>query len=154
MLLAHGETGKRWDRNPSPSSPGHPAVNSSLCEECPPQVTPLFLACRFYDKEAALLLLSRGADPNNAPRAKPVRPHWLCLAGAWLVRTPLYYAAIRGWVGVCRSLLSKGARQDIDTGGENLVDIIIIIIIVVNNCSRYYHHRQQQPHHDKSSPSS
>ena len=133
-------------------------MNSSLCEECPPQVTPLFLACRFYDKEAALLLLSRGADPSNAP-------HWFgvvtsdgqpgaCYLADITVRTPLYYAAIRGWVGVCRSLLSKGARQDIDTGGENLVDIIIIIIIVVNNCSRYYHHRQQQPHHDKSSPSS
>ena len=60
--------------------------------------------------DSALLLLSKDADPNKAAK-------WIDRIA---VRTPLYYAALRGSTKVCRSLLASGARQDI--GGEYFVD--------------------------------
>ena len=69
------------------------------------------LACRLEAWNSALLLLSKGADPNKAAR------HW-----DGYVRTPLWDAARFGSTEVCRSLLGSGARQDIDTGGEYFVD--------------------------------
>ena len=68
----------------------------------------MYLACYLEAWESALLLLSRGADPNKATRGSD-----------GTVLTPLYAAAWSGTTAVCRSLLSSGARQDI---GENLVD--------------------------------
>ena len=68
----------------------------------------MYLACYLEAWDAALLLLSRGADPNKATRTRD----------GDLV-SPLYAAAWAGITAVCRNLLSSGARQDI---GENLVD--------------------------------
>ena len=69
----------------------------------------MFLACKFgYDK-AALLLLSKGADPNKAAKNEDRQ-----------VITPLYYAVEHGYTEVVKSLLENGARQDLDTGGGEL----------------------------------
>ena len=73
-----------------------------------PQVTPLFLACRLRAWDSALLLLSRGADPNKTARSKGE------------VLSPLLFAAGFGSKKVCRRLLAAGARQDLDTGGIEL----------------------------------
>ena len=85
-------------------------------------MTPLCLACWFKAWDSALLLLSRGADPNKAAK--------------WIggdVYTPLLLAAYLGSIEVCKSLLASGARLDIDTGGEEhgrpnskMIEIIII----------------------------
>ena len=70
-----------------------------------PQVTPLWLAIRFAALDSALLLLSKGADPNKAARREDGD-----------VFTPLHEAAWRGSTEVCRSLLASGAMQDIGGG--------------------------------------
>ena len=79
----------------------------------PPQVTPLFIACKEDHSEAALLLLSKGADPNKAAKDDDGD-----------VITPLYMAveiAIETEsTEVVKSLLASGARQDLDTGGGEL----------------------------------
>ena len=61
------------------------------------------------NSEEALLLLSKGADPNKA--AKDEDRH---------VITPLYRASYHGSTEVVKSLLERGARQDLDTGGGEL----------------------------------
>ena len=55
---------------------------------------------------SALMLLRRGADPNNGVRL-----------GSEEVWTPLWWAARYGSTEVCRSLLASGARLDVG-GGE------------------------------------
>ena len=77
----------------------------------PLQATPLFLACHVGNSEEALLLLSKGADPNKAAKES--------FDGNVTVVTPLYYAIEHGSTEVVRSLLASGARQDLDTGGGN-----------------------------------
>ena len=84
----------------------------------PPQVTPLFVACNVGNPKvgadkAALLLLSKGADPNKA--AKQTRQ------GVTRQVTPLSQAVWRGSTEVVRSLLVSGAKQDLDTGGGELI---------------------------------
>ena len=59
--------------------------------------------------KAALLLLSKGADPNKA--AKENDGH---------VYTPLYEAVSFGSIETVKTLLERGARQDLDTGGGEL----------------------------------
>ena len=76
----------------------------------PTQVTPLYLACWFQAWDSALLLLSRGADPN-----KVMRPR-----GGTGPCTALYGAALHGSTAVCKSLLESGARQDLDIGEGNI----------------------------------
>ena len=61
------------------------------------------------NSEAALLLLSKGADPNKA--VKDVDGD---------VTTPLYEAVWHNSTEVVRSLLERKARQDLDTGGKEL----------------------------------
>ena len=56
------------------------------------------------------MLLSKGADPNKAAIHSEDED----------VNTPLYRAAARGNTDVVRSLLERGARQDLDTGGGEL----------------------------------
>ena len=78
-------------------------------------MTPLNLACFFGAENEALLLLSRGADPNKLARWK---------SG---VSSPLCLAVLHGWTEVVRILLASGARTDLDTGGgEHLVDQILL----------------------------
>ena len=60
---------KRWVSLPAPS---------------PPQATPLWIACHFESWESALLLLSRGADPN--------RPAIYSVTGSFSL-SPLHCAA-------------------------------------------------------------
>ena len=60
--------------------------------------------------DIVLLLLSKGADPNKARRDEDGR-----------LRTPLFYAAWFGNTKVCKCLLAKGARKDLDGGGEVLL---------------------------------
>ena len=72
-----------------------------------PQVTPLFLACIFKAWNSALLLLSKGADPNKAAR--------LC-DDDLETATPLLFAAGHGNTDVCKTLLASGARQDTGLG--------------------------------------
>ena len=95
-------TTKRWVRLPAPS---------------PPQATPLYLACCFKSWESALLLLSRGADPN--------RPA-IHTTGSY---TPLYWVAWRGSLETARELLKHGARQDV--GGENFCDHSLLRLTVL-----------------------
>ena len=86
----------------------------------------MWLACWDGRDKAALLLLSKGADPNKA--AKVVVEYedqdiqWAkgIQLGPWTVG-PLSYAVSRGSTKVVRSLLSNGARQDLDTGEEELL---------------------------------
>ena len=61
------------------------------------------------NSEAALLLLSKGADPNKAAKD-----------ASDVVTTPLFEAALWGYTEVVKSLLDNGARQDLDTGGGEL----------------------------------
>ena len=98
------------------SSSFRPHVDSSIqrgesaVPPPPPQATPLYLACRFNHSEAALLLLSKGADPNK-----------VAIGGRKVgVVTPLYGAVSIGSIEVVRSLLERGARQDLDTGEGEL----------------------------------
>ena len=84
----------------------------------PPQVTPLFVACNVGNPKvgadkAALLLLSKGADPNKA--AKQTRQ------GVTRQVTPLSQAVWRGSTKVVKSLLVSGAKQDLDTGRGELI---------------------------------
>ena len=73
-----------------------------------PQATPLWLACNSESWESALLLLSKGADPN-------LPAIW---SGDGSVTTPLFWAADEGSLETVRELLKRGARQD--SGWENL----------------------------------
>ena len=59
------------------------------------------------------MLLSKGADPNKAAR-------YIDEDGYVHVETPLYMAAFHGSTEVVRSLLERGARQDLDRGGGEL----------------------------------
>ena len=78
-------------------------------------MTPLYLACLFCAEKLALLLLSRGANPNKLARGE---------SGA---TSPLCLAVLHGWTEVVRILLASGARTDLDTGGgEHLVDQILL----------------------------
>ena len=78
-------------------------------------MTPLFLACFIGAERSALLLLSRGADPNKLARWK---------SGA---TSPLCEAVLQDCTEVVRILLASGARTDLDTGGgEHLVDQILL----------------------------
>ena len=72
-----------------------------------PQATPLWLACNSESWESALLLLSKGADPN-------LPAIW---SGDGSVTTPLFWAADEGSLETVRELLKRGARQD--SGWEN-----------------------------------
>ena len=129
------------------------------CPLYPLQATPLFLACYVGNSEAALLLLSKGADPNKAAKddygdvttplfvaaqegySEVVRSLLESKAdpnkgyrstdsdGEVHVTTPLYAAAEQESTEVVRILLASGARQDLDTGGGELGWSYIIIII-------------------------
>ena len=86
----------------------------------PPQATPLFLSSVMENDQAALLLLNKGADPN-----KPAQQTFTDLDKDETVMyfTPLYELADRNRedslsIAVVRSLLARGARQDLDRGGE------------------------------------
>ena len=69
----------------------------------------MFLACLLDHSEEAQLLLSKGADPNKAAKDE-----------YGTVSTPLNQAAYHGFTEVVKSLLERGARQDLDTGGGEL----------------------------------
>lgn len=66
------------------------------------EATPLWLACNSESWESALLLLSKGADPN-------LPAIW---SGDGSVTTPLFWAADEGSLETVRELLKRGARQD------------------------------------------
>ena len=70
-----------------------------------PQATPLFAACMNQAWDLALLLLSKGADPNKAATDKDGES-----------QTPLYHAAKFGSIAVCKALLANRASQDLNTG--------------------------------------
>ena len=72
-----------------------------------PQATPLFLACMCKAWDSALLLLSKGADPNKAARDKDGD-----------VRTPLLCAISEGSIDICKRLLESGASQDPFISGD------------------------------------
>ena len=138
---------------------------SLICGQPPPpppspQATPLFLACYWNIdlkakqcmepvSEAALLLLSKGANPNKAATienmtiedrefppledgefSKENMENMTMENGDAVVtvETPLFHAVVTsccdimmsGSTEVVRSLLESGARQDLDTGGEEL----------------------------------
>ena len=104
--------------------------------QTPPQVTPLFLACGFQAWNAALLLLSRGADPNKAGRYSNGN-----------VETPLYWAACSNSTAVCRSLLANGAR--LDKGGNTCFFIchrhhqmrwLCFSLLIIIICHHHHHH--------------
>ena len=82
------------------------------------QVTPLFLACASRSWDSALLLLSKGADPNKVARDRYEDEDE---DEDRRLRTPLFYAAWFGNTKVCKCLLAKGARKDLDGGGEVLL---------------------------------
>ena len=77
----------------------------------PPQVTPLWIACWFESWELAVLLLSKGADPN--------RPAIDSKDGSDYAITPLWMAACMGSLETVKELLKHGAR--LDRGGQNFV---------------------------------
>ena len=74
----------------------------------PPQVTPLWIACWFESWESAVLLLSRGADPNLPS-----------ISSKYALTTPIWLAAWRGSLETVKELLRHGAR--LDRGGQNFV---------------------------------
>ena len=77
------------------------------------QVTPLFLACASRSWDSALLLLSKGADPNKTATDKDGN-----------VLTPLSLAITNGSIDVCRSLLESGAKQDpLTSESENMKEV-------------------------------
>ena len=79
----------------------------------PPQVTPLWIACWFESWELAVLLLSRGADPNRpAIYSKDGSDH------AIHAITPLQLFPV-GSLETVKELLKQGAR--LDRGGQNFV---------------------------------
>ena len=96
----------------------------------PPQVTPLWLACWIGSEtdnwDVALWLLSKGANPNKA--AKLVSKDGVSQFNQ--VQTPLYWAVDGNSTEVVRSLLANGARQDLNSGGGEIVSSYFIIIIV------------------------
>ena len=107
--------------------------------QTPPQVTPLLLACECRVFESALLLLSRGADPNKA--------------GRWInkvVRTPLYYAFWCNSTAMCRSLLANGARwQQARPGGNTCfffchrhhqMQWLFCSSLIIIICQHHHHH--------------
>merc|ERR1719228_1599061 len=77
---------------------------------CYKEVTPLWIACWFESWELAVLLLSRGADPN--------RPAIDSKDGSDHAITPLWMAACMGSLETVKELLKQGARLDRDTGGS------------------------------------
>ena len=103
VLIMMDTTSKRWGSRPS---------------QTPPQVTPLWLACCFEAWDSALLLLSRGADPNKGARNRSGNVETpLCRT---VPQFPLSWTTISNWViAVCRSLLARGARLDL--GGRHLI---------------------------------
>ena len=70
-----------------------------------PQATSLLHACYYQAWDIALLLLSKGADPNKTAMKEDGD-----------VVTPLFYAAKFASIDMCKSLLASGARQDIGLG--------------------------------------
>ena len=73
------------------------------------QVTPLLAACMNRAWDLALLLLSKGADPNTAATYEDGKKS--------PIQTPLYLSAVWGSIDVCKSLLASGARP---FGSRNL----------------------------------
>ena len=70
------------------------------------QVTPLLAACMDRAWDLALLLLSKGADPNTAALDEDGNIKY----------TPLFLSAVFGSIDVCKSLLASGAREELNTG--------------------------------------
>ena len=70
----------------------------------PPQVTPLYLACRHNVTNSALLLLSLGAHHNPVLRRYD--------GSVYMSDSLLYQAVWNNNSAVCRSLLANGANQD------------------------------------------
>ena len=66
------------------------------------QVTPLLAACMNRAWDLALLLLSKGADPNTAATIEN--------GDKSPIQTPLYLSAVWGSIDVCKNLLASGAR--------------------------------------------
>ena len=77
--------------------------------------TPLHIAATRGFTEVVRSLLESKADPNMGNRRTDKD-------GNVTVETPLIMAAGRGYTEVVTSLLERGARLDLDTGGENLAD--------------------------------
>ena len=70
------------------------------------------LACKFKAWDSALLLLSKGADPNKAARDKDGN-----------VQNPLFCAISQGSIEVCRRLLECGARLENTTSSGNVKEV-------------------------------
>ena len=111
------ELTKRWESRPSQTPPQSLTKNRTkllkiVKAETPPQATALWLACRLKAWDSALLLLSRGADPNKGARD----------SNGYVLTGPLQWAAFRNSTArdaVIRSLLASGAR--LDKGEQHLI---------------------------------